>query len=161
MNSGEQILSIFAITILTLLILSVYNSYANKDTAFYNNEAIITGTGEAQSMLNEIKSRAFDQNTVNKAVSSPDSLTPTANLGPDLGESVSTQFNDIDDYNNYTRADTMSRMGIFNIKVNVYYIANMSNGVKSTVPTYSKEVDIFVTNFSLPDTLKFNQVITY
>jgi hypothetical protein len=161
MNSGQQLLTIFAITLLTILAINVYRSSGSRSDTNLYDEAIITGTGIGQSMLNEVDSKAFDETTVLKSVSTPDSLTPPLSLGPDAGEVLSTEYDDIDDYNNFVRTDSLSRLGVFKTSVKVYYIAKMSPSVKSSSPTFTKEIDIYVTNFSLPDTLKFNRIISY
>lgn len=161
MSSGQQILTIFAISLLSILILNVYRSNSTRSETTLYDEAVITGTGIAQSMTNEIDSKAFDEKTIAQAVTDTDSLTLPGSLGPDSGETLSTQFDDIDDYNNYSRIDSLSRLGAFKTDVKVYYIAKMSPTVKSNSPTFSKEVDIYVTNFSLRDTLKFKRIISY
>ncbi len=157
-----MLLVLFAMVILSLLTLNVYKTNSSREGTLRYNEAAITATGLAQSMINEIRSKAFDQNTVNKSVSVPDSLTIPQLLGPDTGEVSRIQFNDIDDFNNYTSIDTLSRLGIFTIKVKVQYITNLLPNVISNVPTFSKQVNIEVLNFSLPnDTLKYSQVMSY
>lgn len=161
MSSGQQLLAILAIAMLTVLIINVYNSQSSKEGMLLSNEAIITGTGIAQSLLNEIQAKAFDEKTVNQGVADTDSLTLPNSLGPDAGEIISTQFDDIDDYNNYTRSDSLGRLGLFNTKVDIYYIDKLSPGVKSYTQTFTKEIYISLTNFSLPDTIKFHQVIAY
>jgi hypothetical protein len=82
-------------------------------------------------------------------------------MGKDGGESVSTQFDDIDDYNNHTRTDTLNRMGTFNTKVLVYYIDKSNPETKSLTRTFTKRIDVNITNFSLPDTLTFSHIIGY
>lgn len=161
MNSGQMMLVILGAVILALLSLNVYKSSDIKKNSLTNNQSIIAGTGLAQAMMNEIKSRAFDQNTINAPVNSVASLTPPLLLGPDLGELIPTQFNDVDDFNNYTTSDTLNLFGIFNISVHVYYINTFSPGIKSLTQTFSKQVDISVTNSNIPFPLKFSQVISY
>jgi len=161
LNSGQQILTIFAIAILTVLIINIYKSQGSKEEMLFGNEAIITGAGIAQSLINEIQVKAFDEKTVSRGYSIADSLTHPNLLGSDAGEYVSTQFDDIDDYNNYTKSDSLDRLGLFNLKVNVYYINKLMPDVKSYVQTFTKQIDILLTNFSLPDTIRFHQVIAY
>ncbi len=161
MNSGQQLLTIFVIVIFGFLSLNVYKSSGSREDSMRYNEAAITATGIAQAMINEIESKAFDQTTVYKSVSTADSLTPPNSLGPDGTETVPTQFNDIDDYNDYTTTDTLNILGNFNVKVKVFYIQKMSPDVVSYTQTFSKQVNVSVTNMYLPDTLKFSQVISY
>ena len=159
MNSGQQLLTIGALLLLTILSLTVFRSTGQRSTSNYENEAILTGTSIGQSILEEIESRAFDENTIASTAKSPADLSAT--LGKDSGETSVYTFDDIDDYNNYTNSDTLDRMGVFNIKVSVYYVQNMNPGVKSIARTFSKRIDIAVTNKNIPDTLKFNYVAAY
>ena len=161
MNSGQMLLVLFGMIIFGMLSLNVYKSSSSREDTLRTNEAFLNATGLAQSMINEIESKAFDQNTVHKAATSADSLTSPDLLGSDAGETSATQFNDIDDYNNYITTDSLSRLGVYTVGVKVYYIQNMSPDVKSNVQTFSKQVDVSVTNFCLPDTLKLSRVITY
>lgn len=159
MNSGHQLLTGFVILIMGILFLNVYSSINTRSDSMMNNEAAITGTAIAQAIINEIKCKAFDQNTVSKAVVKASLLTTS--LGRETGEINSTQFNDVDDYNDYSTADTLNRLGVFYINVNVNYINNMLPDEISNSPTFYKQINICVTNFGLPDTLRFYQIISY
>jgi hypothetical protein len=161
MGTGQQLLTIASIMLITLLIMNVHRATAERLTIMYSNEAIIAGTGVAQSLIDEIESKAFDQQTVSKEVSTTDSLTAPNALGAETGENTRTMFNDVDDYNNFTETDSLPRTGIYNIKVKVEYVANMNPSLISNYSTFTKKIDVFVTNFSLPDTLKFSDIVAY
>ena len=60
---------------------------------------------------------------------------------------VYPNFDDVDDFNNYTRSDTIPKMGIFNISVSVSYMND--NFVETTSKTYNKNVTVQVTSPSL------------
>lgn len=159
MNTGQQIIAIGAIFLLSLLALTVYRSTGNRTTSNYENEAILTGTSIGQSMLEEITSKSFDENTISSPAKNTSDLSSV--LGPETGENNVNQYDDIDDYLNYTTSDSLERMGKFNIKVSVYYVEKMNPEVKSIVRTFSKRIDVMVTNKNLPDTLKLNYVVAY
>lgn len=161
MNTGQTLMVIGGIFLLTLFILTVYQTSTARLTITYLNEATITATGIAQSMIDEIQMKAFDEKTTTSGVSSTDSLTAVGSLGPETGETLSTLFDDVDDYNNYTRSDSLSRMGRFNTKVQVYYVQKMTPETKSLSKTFTKRIDVFVTNFSLTDTLKLYHIVSY
>lgn len=159
MNTGQQLITIGALFVLTILLLLVYRSTGQRSTSNYENEAIITGTSIGQSVLADIQNKAFDENTIAAEAKSTADLSATP--GPDSGELTVSQFDDIDDFQNYTTSDSLDRMGRFNIKVEVYYVQKMSPEIKSFVRTFSKRIDVKVTNAYLPDTLKFNYVVAY
>lgn len=73
------------------------------------SEVISDAIFYAQQLMEEVKSKGYDQNT------SPPWTNP-ANLGPDGGETY-PNFNDVDDFNNYS--DTVNR---YNRSVSVKYV---------------------------------------
>ncbi|MBM4175511.1 MAG: hypothetical protein FJ213_04970 [Ignavibacteria bacterium] len=161
MNTGQTLMVIVGILLLTVFILTVYRASTARITISLVNEATISATGIAQSIIDEIQMKAFDENTTTSGVSSTNSLTAVGSLGPETGETQSTLFDDIDDYNNFTRSDSLSRMGTFNTKVQVYYVQKMTPETKSLSKTFTKRIDVFVFNFSLTDTLKLYHIVSY
>jgi len=167
MSSGQQLLVLGAIILFSIFILGIFTTENVNTKTTITNAAIITATGVAQNLLEQIQTEAFDSATVSKAVSTPNSLTPPSSLGPDPGETSVTKFNDIDDYNGYTEIDTIGTVAlggifsIFNVKAQVSYCTKMNPDVPSSVSTFSKKIDISVYNKYLIDTLKLSKVISY
>lgn len=147
--------------ILGVLSLLIYNSTNSKTDSDLGNEAYITASGIGQSMIDQILNKSFDQKSISKTLTLPDSLTAVASLGPDSGESTVGLFNDVDDYKNFIKIDTLSVLGIFKTKVDVNYVQKFNPDVKSNVKTFTKRIDVFVTNAFLPDTLKLKYAIAY
>ncbi len=129
--------------------------------ASYSNEAIINASGLAQSVIDEIQMKAFDEKTVIASVSNADSLTNANSLGPETGEINNTDFDDVDDYKNYNTVVTLDRMGDFNMSVSVSYVNTLNPSIKSSIPTFSKHIEIKLTNYNILDTLTFDQIIAY
>ncbi len=161
MGSQQLLLIGGGILLLGLLSLLFYKSYGGKVEDQSYIEALITGVGVGRSMIDEIQTRAFDEATVTKPVSKTSQLTPPSSLGPDAGENSVFKFDDVDDFNNYSKADTMSIYGVYNTSVKVYYVNKMAPNTVSSTQTYTKRIDVKVTNKFLKDTLKFNYIITY
>jgi hypothetical protein len=162
-----MMLVIGALVLMSIFILGVNSSESGQIKNTLTNQAVITATGIAQTLMDQIQTESFDQQTVNKSVSVPDSLTAPGSLGKDAGETTITTFNDVDDYNNYTETDTVGILGTFNVKAKVSYCTtgtgNMDPDTYSSVRTFSKRVDISVYNKYLffIDTLKISKVISY
>jgi len=161
MSSGHMLLSIAGVFLLSNLILNVHKANTERMLSIYTSESVIDASGLAQSILDEIQTKAFDEKTTTSAVSVTDSLTSVNKLGPDSGELINTGFDDIDDYNNFSTTIVLDRMGAFAIKVNVTYVNTLNPQTKSNSPTFSKHVQVAVTNYSLLDTLKFDHIISY
>jgi hypothetical protein len=161
MNTGQTLLVTIGLLLFTIFILTVYRTTTSRFAFAIANEAIISGTAIAQSMIDEISQKAFDEKTVSSSVASPDSLTPAGNLGPDTGETDYTKYDDIDDYNNFQKVESLSRLGNFNTLVSVYYVSSTNPDIKSLSRTFYKRVDVFVTNSFITDTIKLYRIISY
>ena len=161
MGTGQQMLALGALILLATFILRVNTAKTVQIKCTITNQAIITATGVAQTILEEVQSKSFDQKTISKAVTVPDSLTAISSLGPDAGETSILTYNDVDDFNNYSETDTLGILGTFNLKAKVSYCTKMNPDLTSVVRTFSKRVDISVYNNYLIDTLKISKVISY
>ncbi len=146
---------------LTYTILNINTKIGTETTWELNNEATFTATGLGQSLLQEIELKAFDEKTISVRRTSTDSLTTSAHLGKDSGESVDSTFDDFDDYNGYVKTNTLDRLGVFTANIDVYYVTTMSPETKSANRTFSKRIDVFVTNQYLLDTLVFSKIASY
>ncbi len=161
MGSAQMILLMGSLILLVILSINFYSSYRSKSEIDIYSQALITGTGIGQSIINEIQTRSFDQKTVTKAITSTDSLTAVGSLGTESGETLVTNYNDSDDYKNYIRYDTLGVLAIFKTRVDVKYATKMNPDLNSLSKTFTKRIDVFVTNTYLQDTLKLKHVITY
>jgi len=118
----QQLLVIGALIILGSLVLTFNRSTQNVNANNYFNIALIDATASAQSLIEGIQTKAFDERTVSASVSSASELTAVGSLGADAGESLITQFDDVDDYKNYTEVDTFEQFGQFALSVQVNYV---------------------------------------
>ncbi|MEW5843462.1 MAG: hypothetical protein AB1775_09385 [Bacteroidota bacterium] len=161
MGTQQIILVIGGMVLLGLLALTFYNSYNTKTDLDIYNQAIITASGIGQSMIDEIQAKAFDEKTVSKRVNNVSQLTAVGALGPDSGETSPANYDDIDDYKNYMRLDTLNTLGVFTTRVDVNYAVKLNPNQTSSSQTFAKRIDVFVTNTYLKDTLKLNSISTY
>jgi hypothetical protein len=179
MNTGQTMITLLAMVLLSFLILRVNNMFLQTNTTLYTTKFEVLGYSLAQSMIQEIESLDFDENTVNAAVS--DSSNLSATLGKDGTETTSDTFDDVDDYNNYTRSDTIpAHTGtVFNIRCKVEYVLPTSPDVATASKTWQKKITVFVTSpymisssaygfnknntnlYSNYDTIKLSQVYSY
>lgn len=161
MNTGQTLLVTVGLLLFTIFVLTVYRSTTSRFAFAIANEALLTGTGLAQSLIDEITTKSFDERTIGKVVTTPDSLTPINLLGPDVGENDFSKFDDIDDYNGHQRTDNLPRLGNFISNVTVYYVNINNPDIVSNTRTFAKKIDVFVRNNFITDTIKMYRVITY
>jgi len=124
------------------------------------NESILAATSCAQSFLREVVAKKFDEGAIGKKVTSVDTLTALMSLGPDLGETYAT-FDDVDDFNGYTRTVSNDRLGNFSMSVAVNYTSKSPLGSTSSVRTFMKGVTVTVSSPYLPKALEMKTVVSY
>ena len=71
------------------------------------------------------------------------------------------KFNDVDDYNGYTRIVSSPRLGDYTVKDTVYYVSGTDLDSLSNTQTWWKKVEVKVThpNLLIPGTVK--SVVVY
>lgn len=158
---NQMLLTICGLLLLSVLNLTFNTSAGEQQSTMLNNEAVLTSASLAQGMLDEISTRSFDEQTVTKGLNSTDSLTASNLLGPDSGEINVYQYDDIDDFKNYSKVIALERLGNFYMSVDVNYIQNMLPDVKFNLKSFTKRIDVAIFNTYLPDTLKLKTVISY
>lgn len=161
MNTGQTLLVTVGLLLFTIFILTVYRTTSSRFAFAIANETIISGTAIAQSMIDEISQKAFDEKTISGTVSNPDSLTPVKFLGPDTGETDYTKYDDVDDYKGFKKDENLTRLGNFKVWVNVYYVSSTNPDIESLSPTFYKRVNVFVSNNFVTDTIKMYRIISY
>ncbi|MCB0730148.1 MAG: hypothetical protein KDC88_03855 [Ignavibacteriae bacterium] len=145
MNTGQMMIGIAALGLVTFTVLNFNRGSINTQDALIYNKEFILATTIAQSVLDEVSGKAFDEEIVegNDIFSASDFSNK---LEADPGE-VYPNFDDVDDFNNYTRTDSIPQMGVFDISVSVDW---MSDGLVKTISkTYNKNVTIRVTSPAL------------
>ena len=140
---GQVILVLGAFTLLIFMTMTVNQAIGNRIGSTYQAEAIIAATTLGQSMINEISQKAFDDSVLTRTVDQVSQLTEVASLGKDGGETYAT-FDDVDDFKNYTRTDSIPN-GYFTTSVDVVYVSPSALSGTSNVPTFYKKITVTVT----------------
>lgn len=171
MGLGQTMLTIMALMLMGRVILSVNSTTLDvgftKDMAEYR----ITATSLGTSMLEQVSATAFDEKTIDSTLYAATNLTAAVSFGPDAGESSVNDYDDIDDFNTYTKIDTLTNSAIFKTRVSISYVTiSGSNVVATTTKGFNKEISIAITSDYLvdytvspprPDTLRFKQIFSY
>jgi hypothetical protein len=156
MNTGQMLLTTMAIVLLGTTILTVNRSSLQHGTILQQTQIGVYGISLATSIVEEASGKAFDEKTVDAAVSTPSSLTSASSLNPESGETtspVSTKnFDDFDDYNNLVMGVNVPGVDSFVVKAKVYYVNETAPEVKVTSPTWLKRMDVLVLPSGLADT---------
>ena len=170
---SNMMLTIGAILLFGLFLSSSNRMMIGNNQIASQNEYYITGMSLAQSIIDEAKTKAFDQSTVNAdtAVVARSSMTAPGSLGPGAGETVpstdtlsslapysstnkgymsAVKFNDVDDYNKYTRRVNTPRAEGYVLTVTVNYATETNPDNVEIVRTYCKKMTVQVTSPYFP-----------
>ncbi|NOX18571.1 MAG: hypothetical protein GXO87_09870 [Chlorobi bacterium] len=148
MNTGQMMITIGALMLLTTVILRVNSDFLLSTVQMAESKYELVAVSLGTSLIEEAFSKPFDEITANDSlISSPAALS--SNLGPDAGEDTRAQFDDFDDYNNYveyTAGDTSLLSADFKISSKVFYVdpAVSLDGVATK--TYFKRIEVEVTS---------------
>ena len=96
----QSFLAIGGMFILSLTSLRFNKAILTTSTVDIENKISLTAISLANDLIEEIKVKSFDKSTTEFPTTNVLSLTSSANLGPDAGETY-PNYNDIDDYNNF------------------------------------------------------------
>jgi hypothetical protein len=164
--------------LMIVLFINAYRTLNDADMTLMTAEATKTATDLGRSLMSEILTKKFDQysdpttaQVKNNIFTSPGSLRSEAGENITLPDRYPYQsiakYNDVDDYNGYTRlVDSTNGLNGFKDSVVVYYVE--SNGTKSTSTIqWYKEIEVWITqdpylkpNPGKTTWLKFYSIVT-
>lgn len=145
MNGIQSFLSIGAISFLTLTSLSFNSALLQSTTVEVENKVYLTAFSLADDMIEEIKEKNYDEKTLVFPTTNRTNLTPALSLGPESGE-VYPYFDDIDDYNSYSKFVTAPHAESYTIECEVDYVMEDDSNANSTNQTFHKRVNITVSS---------------
>ncbi len=158
MVSNQTLLILISLVILTMLILLVNSTLLQNTALKLENNSALGTISLAESLIEEIKTKAFDESTILEFVSDRNSLTASSSLGTE-GETY-PYFDDADDYQNYSRTITTSDAGDVTAVVNIYYLdENNPNNITSN-KTYLKRISITLSGSNLNHDININYIVS-
>lgn len=182
MNLGQMLLVVGALAILSMLTLAINSSILQAYVVSYDSEAAIDAISIGQAMIDEIVSPAiqFDSltNTTQK-VTLPTACTLPSKLGADIDSEKTfatavaaypdtapfksqIKFNDVDDYNHYTRIVKSTHLGNFTVRDSVFYVQEGYLDVPyTTSQTWYKKVLVTISHPNLYKPLVMKTLIVF
>jgi len=159
MNTGQSLFSIGALLLLSLTVLRVNNSILITDGILQDSKLGVLATSIATSLIEEASKKAFDAASSEDAVLDLSELTSPSGLGPNSTETPET-FNDFDDYNGYTRKDTINTID-YSMACSVSYVDPDNIDGTTTIKTWHKKITVTVTSSFYKDPLTFSSIYSY
>jgi hypothetical protein len=160
MNTGQMLLTIGAVVLLGLTVITVNATFSQHGMVLEKTEVGVYATSLATSLIQEATGKAFDENTVDTVANSLNDFTHLAYLGPESGE-VYPAFDDFDDYNGLVRTFDVQGTDIFTVRATVYYVQDTNPNTVSANRTYHKRIDIAVAGSSSADTVRMSTIFSY
>lgn len=172
MGANQLLLIVGALVLLITVQLSINSTIIRAYEYSLDGEATIDAVSIGQAMIDEINTKSFDEATVAAPKYTVSALTAPASLGRDgSGENVildsgavflsKTLFDDIDDYNGYTRRVKSSTLDFYTVRDSVYYVTEADLTVPSTTQTFYKRIEVVVTNANLLFPVKMTSLYAY
>ena len=160
MNTGQMLLTIGAMLLLSTLVLEVNTTNMTTDSVRAEAQYGVLATSIITSFMEEAKGLAFDSVTDSNSVNLLSQLTIPLKLGPESGETYDT-FNDFDDYNNFTKVDSTMPTAHFNISCKVEYVTTANVSGFSTLPTWHKKLTVTVSSPFMASAVKQSTIYSY
>ncbi|MCX7797192.1 MAG: hypothetical protein N2249_01035 [Melioribacter sp.] len=173
MNTGQMLLTIGAIFLLSTVILTVNRGLLTTNTTMIDNRYGIMATSLGTSMIERAISKAFDENSDTTEVTSTSQLTLPNNLGLDSGENRNdpNRFDDFDDFNCYRTVplldslildpNDLTKKIFFKTFCRVDYVDQNNPNTVSTTRTWHKRIQVIVTSDAMKDTIRMSTVYSY
>jgi hypothetical protein len=158
MNLGQTMLMIMFFVLMTVLFMNAFRTLSDADTQVLTAEAYKTASDLAQSLMAEIQTKKFDENSDPTTLqTSYSTFTSPWGLGTDGGESITlpdtypyhsiSTYDDVDDYNGYTRLEnTTNGLSGFKDSVVVYYVQMTNPPSYYYGKWWTKRIEVWVTN---------------
>lgn len=160
MSGIQSLLAICAVWLFALVSINFNSSVVHNISIEVENKVYLTAFSLADDMIEEIKQKAFDKRNIGEGgaiVLTPDlsQLTSPDSLGRE-GE-VWPYFDDVDDYNGYSKNVGLPYVETYNVSVDVHYVNGNDPDTNISTRTFYKKVEVTVTSqyMSLPVVLSF------
>ncbi|MEN8191392.1 MAG: hypothetical protein ABFS12_01165 [Bacteroidota bacterium] len=157
MNTGQMLITLAAMMLLSLVILRVTNTFLHTESSLLDSKFGVLGISLATSMMEEATGKAFDENSTNGTIPT---LANLSVIGPDLGEKYA-DFDDFDDYDGLVKIDTTMPVATYKVECKISYVNPADLDKSSIINTWHKKLDVMVTTPASDDTVHLSTVYSY
>lgn len=163
MNQSQMLLILGALVMFSFLSLNAHRTVLTASQMRLDSEYVITAAEVAETVLNEVKNKAFDEKTVSGTIADEYELSQV--LGPESGETLTT-YDDVDDYKtdgitNIPRTVMTPRVGAYTVTISVVYVYPNAPAYTSSYPTRMKRIRILVSSSKLAVPLRLDYFASY
>jgi len=161
MNSGQTLLTLFALVLLMTLNVNMLRVSSAAGETVLKGKIGLAAISISTSMLEEAQRKNFDEIAAHDtAVNVLTLLTAPTSLGPESGETYAT-YDDFDDYNNYSTKFALQLPETLSVKCAVVYVDASTPNTSASTRTWHKKMTVSVTSPTLKDTVRTSFVSSY
>ena len=164
MTGTQSFLTIGAMALLALISMRFNATLLENRTTEIENKVYLTAFSLADDLIEEIKQKAFDEQTVVFRTIRTEELTAAVNFAPDVrdaGESeIKSTWDDIDDYNGFVKQVSTPHVENYSVSSSIEYVSANDQDVTSNVQTFFKRVTVNVTSPYLSHPVQLSFVFT-
>ena len=157
MNTGQMMITLGAMVLLSVVILRVTTNFMNTDILLMESQFGVLGVSLATSIMEEATGKSFDEESDSGTVLT---LSDLSTIGPDAGE-VYPDFNDFDDYDGLIKIDSSMPSAIYKVECNVDFVTPANLDGVSAAKTWHKRLKVLVTTTSSTDTIELETIYSY
>jgi len=150
MNTGQMMITIAALMLLSIVILRVNSGNLITAEVLIESKLDILAVSLLNSTIEEATSKSFDEYTTDKPAELLANLATTANLRAEAGE-VYPNYDDMDDFNGLILTDSISGADVYTIICKVAYVDTTNPENISIGATWHKKVTVKVTSNGMID----------
>ena len=147
---NNSFLAIGAMLILALISLRFNSTVLENRTTEIENKVYLTAFSLADDLIEEIKQKAFDEQTVEWRAIPEDQLTPYFNFAPEVRDAGETEdpstWDDIDDYNGYVKQISTPHVENYSVMTTVDYVSASNPDITSLTQSYFKRITVRVSS---------------
>ncbi len=157
MQNIQSYLTIGGLLLFSLTSLRFNNAILDTSTADLHNKVYLTAFSLADDLIEEMKVKSFDQNTIDFPTNDPSTLTQYLGHG---GGEVYPNFNDVDDFNGYTRNVDEPHAEGYVVSCVVQYVKGSNPDVVSSTQTFFKKATVTVTSPYMDHAVALSYIFT-
>lgn len=165
MGTGQMLITVGAMILLSIIILSINQGYLVNTEVMLDAKFDLLATSLAISVVEDANGLAFDENTSGGTTIL--NVSQLSTIGVDASEYYisreQTDFNDFDDYHDLhiEYNDTTLKSAIYHIDCEVGYITDINPDVFTNSKTWYKKLNVTVYSPSMTDTIRMSTVMSY
>ena len=161
MTRTVKLVTIAAIVILGTLTIIFRDILSHVDKYDKEAEYKIMAYDLLDKFIDQVALLSFDEASVDGRPNGiPGSFTTPSNLGPEADE-IYPNFDDVDDYHNFSFTDTTSSGMDYTIKVELGYVTFDDTENFSNTQSIMKRMNVSIISTSIPDEMHLSRIFSY